>query len=303
MASCELMKEASLHQGRATIDEIRMALGGDCEWVTRRLLKRKGKQFPAREDIARWHQEPPSWFLLEKQKRSSTKAKNQAGKVAIACPGCGFSIEVKPTTARRRKDWEGLYCGRGACDYEPPGSAGMVTVIGHNAVGSFTGWRHEFPSDEQIASLTKARDLAAAALAIQPGSPVRATIANLVAPAGTGNHLVTFSNGWSTGVTIGKDGSVEIENPMVIAGLHRMVHDGDELGITVRTFTHAISHTAPNGTKIPVKELRCWYLVDGAFHPFTEEQTFEAHCIDHETGEPVPPEQGVRYLDAYPVDN
>jgi hypothetical protein len=44
MASCELMKEASLHQGRATIEEIRKALAGDCEWVTRRLLKRKGKQ-------------------------------------------------------------------------------------------------------------------------------------------------------------------------------------------------------------------------------------------------------------------
>ncbi|MFC9079236.1 MULTISPECIES: hypothetical protein [unclassified Streptomyces] len=75
------------------------------------------------------------------------------------------------------------------------------------------------------------------------------------------------------------------------------------MGITVRTFTHAISHTAANGTQIPVKELRCWYLVDGTFHPLTEEQTFEAHCIDHESGEPIPLEPGVRYRDAYPVDN
>jgi len=36
-----------------------------------------------------------------------------------------------------------------------------------------------------------------------------------------------------------------------------------------------------------------WSLHDGWLHPLTEAEVFNAYCTDAETGEPVPPEQGV----------
>jgi hypothetical protein len=286
-----------MREDRATIEEIREALGGDCVWVTRRMLKRAGVQFPAREQVAGWARQPPGWFEREKYQR----LERQAGKVTITCPGCGFSITVKPATARERRNWEGLYCGRNACGYQPPEAEGMITVIGCQAVGSFTGWRHEFPTAEEAASLERARNIAAAALAMQPGSPAQALVRALLAPAGERHHLITLSNGWSTGVTVAADGSVEIENPMVAAGLHRMVTGGEAAGISVRTFTSEISRTLPDGVDIPVKQIRCWYLNEGAFHPLSESQAFAAHCTDAGTGEPIPPERDVCYMHAYPV--
>ncbi|HYZ57713.1 MAG TPA: hypothetical protein VE733_30015 [Streptosporangiaceae bacterium] len=285
-----------MREDRATIEEIREALGGDCAWVTRRVLKRAGAQFPTREQVAGWARQPPGWFEHEKRRR----LERQAGKVTITCPGCGFSITVKPATARERGHWEGLYCGRNACDYQPPEAEGMVTVIGCQAVGSFTGWRHEFPTAEEAASLERARSIAAAALAMQAGSPVQAPLRALIAPAGEGHHLVTLSNGWSTGVTVAGDGSLEIENPMVAAGLHRMVTGGETAGVIVRTFTGEISHTLPNGVNIPVKQIRCWYLNEGVFHPLDEGQAFAptsstGHEPDYETPPHIRPERHQRH--------
>ncbi|MEV7023824.1 hypothetical protein [Kitasatospora sp. NPDC093558] len=285
---------------RATVGEIRAALGGDCAWVTRRLLKAQVRQFPTRADVAAWQQAAPEWFVREKERRERRQARQQAEKVTITCPGCGFSIKVKPRTARERENWEALYCGRNACDYEPPDSPGMITVIGINAVGSFTGWRHEFPDERQAASLDRARMLALAALARQSGSPIQAAIGNLVAPAGPGRHLLHFDD-WSTAVDLAADGTIEIENPMVAAALHRMVQEGDEVGVILRTFLEEVSHTGPNGVGIPVKEVRGWYLAEGVFHPLTEAEIFSAYCTDADTGEPLPPERGVRYVDAYTV--
>ncbi len=228
-------------------------------------------------------------------------AVRQPGKVTVTCPGCGFAIRVRPATARHAQEWDGLHCGRRACSYQPPPAPpGLVTEITWNAVGSFSGWRHVFPDDEQAASATRAWDLAAAALAVQPGSAARAVLQALVAPAGPGDHLVTIGS-WSTSVTVASDGSVEIENPVVCAGLHRMVTDGDEGGIVVRSFTSEISHTLPDGTDIPVKEVRGWHLSNGVFHRLDEQAMFAASCTGACTREALAPERGVRYAGAYPV--
>jgi hypothetical protein len=162
-----------MDEDRASIAEIRKALGGHCDWVTRRMLKRAGSSFPDRQQIARWAERP-------------------------------------------------------------------------------------------------------------------------------GHHLVTVG-AWSTSVTVAPDGSIEIENPMVCGGLHRMVTDGDPAGIIVRSFTSEISHTLPDGTDIPVKEVRGWHLSNGVFHPRDEQAMFAATCTDARTGEALAPERGVRYADACPV--
>jgi hypothetical protein len=152
----------------------------------------------------------------------------------------------------------------------------------------------------ELASVSRAREIAEAAQAMQPGSPAQGTLRALVCPAGTGTHLVQV-NDWSTSVTVNKDGSIEIENPMVGAGLHRIVNEGQDAGIIVRTFTKETSHTLPDGTKIPVKQVRGWHLSGGAFHGIDERAIFSASCTDAVTGEPIAPERGVRYMDAYPV--
>jgi hypothetical protein len=170
------------------------------------------------------------------------------------------------------------------------------------AAGSvaFSGWRHVFPDDEQVASAARAKDLVTGALATQPGSAARALLQALVLPSGPGDHLVTIGS-WSTSVTIASDGGIEIENPVVCARLHQMVTDGEETGIIVRSFTSEVSHTLPNGISIPVKEVRGWRLSDGVFYPLDAQAICAASCTDASTGVPLEAERGVRYADAYPV--
>lgn len=93
----------------------------------------------------------------------------------------------------------------------------------------------------------------------------------------------------------------QIENPVVCAALHRMVIDGDEGGVIVRSFTSQTSYTLPDGTDIPVKEVRGWHLSHGVFHPVDGQAILAASCTDAGTGEALAPERGVRYADAYPV--
>lgn len=194
---------------RFSIAEIRKALGGQCDWVTRRMLKRAGSPFPDCQQIAVWAERPPEWVSRE-------------------------------------------------------------------------------------------RDLAGAALAMQPGSAARAVVQALVTPAGPGDHLVKIG-AWSTSVTVAPDGSIEIENPAVCAALHRMVTEGAEAGIIVRSFTSETSHMLPDGTDIPVKEIRGWHLRNGVFHRLDEQAMFAASCTDAGTGEALAPERGVRHADAFPV--
>jgi hypothetical protein len=253
------------------------------------------------EQIAGRAESSPEWFPRERERRATRATRRQAEKVAITCPGCHFVIRVRPATARRAQEWDGLHCGRRACSYQPPPvPPGLVTEISWNAVGSFSGWRHVLPDDEQVASAARARDMASAGLAMQPGSAAQALLHALVVPAGSGDHLVTIGS-WSTSVTVAPDGSIEIENPVVCARLHRMVTDGETGGIIVRSFTSEISHVLPNGIGIPVKEVRGWRLSDGVFYPLDEQAISAASCTDASTGAPLPPEHGVRYADAYPV--
>jgi hypothetical protein len=293
-------KLVAMDEDRARVAEIRKALGGHCDWMTRRMLKRAGSSFPDRQQIARWAERPPGWFSRERARRAS-RASRQPGKVTITCPGCGFAIRVRPATARRAPEWDGLRCGRRACSYQPPlALPGLVTGITGNAAGSFSGWRHVFPGGEQVASAARARDLAGAALAMQPGSPARAVLQALAAPAGPGGHLVTIG-AWSTGVTVAPDGAVEIENPVVCGGLRRMVSDGDPAGIIVGSVTSEISHTLPDGTDMPVREVRGWHLSIGVFHPRDEQAMFAAACTGASAGEALAPERGVRYAGACPA--
>jgi hypothetical protein len=290
-------KLVAMDEDRASIGEIRKALGGHGDWVTRRVLERAGSSFPGRQQIARWAERPPGWLSRERASRAS----RQPGKVTITCPGCGFAIRVRLATARRAPERDGLRCGRRACSYQPPlAPPALVTGITGNAAGSFSGWRQVVPGGEQVASATRARDLAGAARAMQPGSAARAVLQALAAAAGPGGHLVT-TGAWSTSVTVAPDGAVEIGNPVFCGGLQRMVTDGDPAGIIVGSVTSEISRTLPDGTGIPVGEVRGWHLSNGVFHPRDEQAMVAAACTGAFAGEALAPERGVRCAGACPV--
>jgi hypothetical protein len=61
-------------------------------------------------------------------------------------------------------------------------------------------------------------------------------------------------------------------------------------GLVVRT-------TDPDGTET----VRGWSLRNGEPHPLTEAEVFSAYCTDPVTGDPVPPEPGVRYRAGLPL--
>lgn len=127
-------------------------------------------------------------------------------------------------------------------------------------------------------------------------------MAALTGPTGETCHILTLGNGWSTAIDKLKDGTYTVENPQVVDELLRAVKAGEEGSVILRTFTPEISHTLANGTRIPVKEVRGWYVADGRLHPVSEQQMFSASCTDAETGEPIAPERAVRYLDAHSIE-
>ena len=285
---------------RASIADIGTALGGDCGQVTRRMLERAGSPFPGRRQIAGWAQCPPGWFPARRARRAS-RASRQPEKVTITCPCCGFAIGAGPATARDAPQWDGLHCGRRACRYQPsPAPPGRVTEITGNAVGSLRGWRHVVPGDEQIVSAARARDLAGAALAMQPGRAARAVRQALAAPAGPGGHRVT-AGAWRTGVIVAPGGCAGIGNPVACAALRRMVTGGAEAGIIVRSVTSETARTLPDGTGIPVPEVRGWHLSNGVFHPLDEPAMSAASGTGACAGESLAPQRGVRYARACPV--
>lgn len=127
-------------------------------------------------------------------------------------------------------------------------------------------------------------------------------LTSLTQPAGGSRHILTLGNGRSTAIDQLHDGTYSVEHPAVIDELLRAVEAGDETSIILRTFTTETSHTLANGTRIPVKEVRGWYVNEGSFLPFCEKQMFAASCTDAATGEPIAPERSVRYLDAHQLE-
>ncbi|WP_335979878.1 hypothetical protein [Streptomyces sp. CA2R106] len=64
---------------------------------------------------------------------------------------------------------------------------------------------------------------------------------------------------------------------------------GRTAGLVVRTLT-------PDGDTV-----RGWELRDGTPEPLTEAAVFNAYCTDPVTGDPIPPEPGVRYAPGIPL--
>ncbi|MBY8880666.1 hypothetical protein [Actinacidiphila acidipaludis] len=120
--------------------------------------------------------------------------------------------------------------------------------------------------------------------ALGPGS--HHVVASL--PAGDGPPLLAAAR-----VDADEDGDLRLTDTdglvlcTVIAAGAATHHPG---GLVIRT-------TDPGGTDT----VRGWTLRGGEPHPLTEAEVFNAYCTDPGTGDPVPPEPGVRYAPGIPL--
>ncbi len=94
----------------------------------------------------------------------------------------------------------------------------------------------------------------------------------------------------------------EVEHPAVVERLCTAVTNGDLAAVVLRSLTDRVSHTLPDGARIPVALVRGWTVTDRTLVPLDEAGMFDAHCTDSASGEPIPPEPGVVYTDAPAVD-
>lgn len=106
----------------------------------------------------------------------------------------------------------------------------------------------------------------------------------------------------STAIDVDTDGKVLLEHPEIIGKLGSLLGQGAQLSLVLRTFGDEIAFTTPTGVDIPVKTVRGWFVVDGHAQPCSEAEIFTAFCTDADTGEPLAPEGGVRYADAWPIE-
>lgn len=133
----------------------------------------------------------------------------------------------------------------------------------------------------------------------------RALVRMLLKPAGPNTrHILTVGAGsrtMSTAVEVDSNGELHYELPEVLRTLGALLGNGTPVSLVLRTFGEEIAFTAPSGAAIPVKTVRSWFVANDVAHPQSEAATFAAFCTDADSGEPTPPERGVRYAAAWDV--
>lgn len=135
-----------------------------------------------------------------------------------------------------------------------------------------------------------------------------AAVLALTSPASS--HLLTCSYrddrggsfDVSTAIEVGPDHSLDVELVHVAHLIDDVVAAGWRASLLLRTFDlGSVAFHAPNGCPIPFKTVRGWLLDDRRAYPLTEASMFNAFCTDNATGEPIPPERGVLFADAWEV--
>lgn len=116
-------------------------------------------------------------------------------------------------------------------------------------------------------------------------------------------HILNLSFRHAMSTALDRRGDhFEVEHPVVIERLHMALTGHTPAALILRTFTDRVHETLPDGTIVPVKSVRGWRVGHRTLIPLDEAQMFDAHCTDAASGEPVPPEPGVEYVDAPYVD-
>ncbi|MBR8744876.1 hypothetical protein [Nocardiopsis sp. MG754419] len=117
------------------------------------------------------------------------------------------------------------------------------------------------------------------------------------------HHVLTLNLRRPMSTAVRRDGDrFEVEDPSVVERLRRAVADPAPAALVLRTRTDHVPENPSEGTDVLVELVRGWWVGHRALVPLDEAQMFDAFCTDTASGEPIPPEPGVRYVSAPAVD-
>ena len=106
----------------------------------------------------------------------------------------------------------------------------------------------------------------------------------------------------STEVQVTAEHTLQVELMRVSDLIDDVVAEGGFGSVVLRTFDMgSVAFRTPTGYPIPFKTVRGWFLNQSGLHPLGEAAMFDAFCTDNATGDPIPPERGVLFADAWPV--
>lgn len=127
------------------------------------------------------------------------------------------------------------------------------------------------------------------------------TLMHLVEAAGPGSHHIVCSIPTDEGPTL-------LASAHLTAAPDGEVRIPDSDGIMLCTVMAAAALAPrPGGLVLRTTDdtegdtVRGWSLLPDGPHPLSEAEVFDAYCTDPDTGQPVPPEAGVRYRAGFPL--
>ncbi|MDI2030952.1 hypothetical protein QFW96_20140 [Saccharopolyspora sp. TS4A08] len=96
-------------------------------------------------------------------------------------------------------------------------------------------------------------------------------------------------------------GELALENPEAEHYLDELLDEEAVVSIVLHSLSEEVAFTDARGEDVLVKHVYGWFIEGGVISPVTAAEAFDLGCVDPDTGEPVPPEPGVVYEDAWPL--
>ncbi|RRO14850.1 hypothetical protein EIL87_19165 [Saccharopolyspora rhizosphaerae] len=133
----------------------------------------------------------------------------------------------------------------------------------------------------------------------------RSLLTNAVLFAAPGVHVVTVTGFPDRSVTalaaVNHSGELEWDEPEVEHYLDQLLREGTAISLVLHVLSDEVAFTDAQGGEVLVKHVYGWFIEDGEIRPVTAAEAFDIGCVDPDTGEPVPPQPGVRYENAWPL--
>lgn len=122
------------------------------------------------------------------------------------------------------------------------------------------------------------------------------------------DHIATISApegdyAYELSVQVDENGEVIYEHPEVIHVLEAKFHNNKRMAVVLRTFDRGTMAPAPWKPEItvPMKTVRMWLIDNKMVIPISESDAFAASTKSYPDGEPVPPEETVKYAAGWEV--
>jgi hypothetical protein len=133
----------------------------------------------------------------------------------------------------------------------------------------------------------------------------RSLLKNAVLFAAPGVHVLTVTGfpdrSVNTLAALDHRGELVLDNPEVERFLDELLHEGTTVSLVLHSLTDEVAFTDSEGSDVLIKHVYGWFIEDGTVSPVRAAEAFDLGCVDPDTGEPIPPEPGIHYEDAWPL--